>query len=200
MGMRVESDCQALPAVWLPQVTLPPHLRNGEAAVPLSQSRGERQCPRHAAHTPYLMSLSPPSSLLLISSHQQESCEREPGLVTVLPPKFKWAQGRSTQHSRFCDVCGSLAPIPPAHSHTGGGRSHYHHTHNFLHLTCSSQVSKEAHALPSPEAQCCSPWPMHQSKSLTSEDLLDSFYPRRHRASLAGLTESPLTLNILVFM
>lgn len=162
MGTRVESDCQALPAVWPPQVTLPPHLRNGgSGSTSLTEQSEETGSQAYGPHS--ISNVVITAIIILITySHQQESCEVEQVLSLVC---LKTSSGHRAPSIQGPVRSGAHGSAPPAHSLTGGGRSLYKHTAP-AHLTCSLSSLKRVHALPQPlaEAQCCSPWPMHQSR------------------------------------
>ena len=144
MGTRVESDCQTLPAVWLPQVTLPPHLRNGghgsTSLTEQSEETGSQAYGTHSLSNVVITTSSSPSPTLTSRNPVRQS-------------SFRVLRG-----------LGLMALLRLTPSLEAGGA--FTHTHSSPHLTCSLSSLKRAHALPQPlaEAQCCSPWPMHQSR------------------------------------
>ena len=167
MGTRVESDCQALPAVGLPQVTLPPHLRNGgHGSTSLTEQSEETGSQAYGTHSisNVVITTSSSSSPTLTS--------RNP----VIPV--------SRAHSGSCEVWGSWL--------CSGSLPHWRreeplHPHTAPHPSpAPSQVSRERmlfHSL-SPKPSVVLHGPCISQESLISEDLLDSFYPRRTQSFL----------------
>lgn len=132
--------------------------------------------------------------LLLISSHQQESCEA--GQVLSLFCLQSLSGHRAdTQHSRSCDVCGSW--LCSAGSLPHWRREEPLHTHTAPRTSpAPSQVSRERMLFPSlsPKPSVVLHGPCISQESLISEDLLDSFYPRRTQSFLGWAHRiSPLT-------
>lgn len=200
MGTRVESDCQALPAVWLPQVTLPPHLRNGgSGSTALTEQSEETGSQAHGTYS--ISNVVITTIIILITySHQQESCEAEQVLSLFC---LQTSSGHRAPSIQGPVRSGAHGSAPPAHSLTGGGRSLYTHTQlPAPHLLPLKSQESACSSTASPRSPVLFSMAHASVKSLSS--LRTSLIPsilEEHRASLAGLTDSlHQPLHILVFM